>query len=75
MPITEEETKIANEEARYIYDSLRKKYCNESVRDLDIIMNALCFALLRMTHINVGKNDREYFINNVIMQILNKGIE
>lgn len=75
IPITEKETKIANEEAMYLYGYLRKKYCNESVKDLDIIMNSLCFALLRMTNMHVDSKDRKFFIEQIVVQILRKGIE
>ena len=50
IPITKEETRIANEESLYLFGYLRKKYANENTKDLDIILNSLVFALLRLMH-------------------------
>lgn len=71
IPITKEESETANEEAAYIYGYLRKKYANESVAHLDIVLNSLCFALLRMIHNNVIKEDRKLMVG-VITAILTK---
>jgi len=67
IPITKEENEIANEESLYIYGYLRKKYCNENVKDLDIVLNSLCFALCRLIQTNVGKKDAPAMI-----EIINK---
>lgn len=77
VPITNYENKIANEESAYLYGHLMKKYCNEKVNNsvLDICLNSLCFALLRMMHQFVPPKDRQLFIDNVIMRILKEGIE
>jgi len=73
IPITDEETKIAHEESAYLFGYLRKKYCNDNVHDLDIVLNSLCFSLLRMMHSNVRPNDRSIMIG-IINKILQEGI-
>jgi hypothetical protein len=77
VPITNYESKIANEESAYLYGHLRKKYCNTQITNsaLDICLNSLCFALLRMIHEYVPPKDREIFIEKIIMRILMEGIE
>ncbi len=74
IKITEEETDISNQEARYIYGYLRKKYCNDSVHDLDVVLNSLCFSLLRMIHMHVEPRDRMAMVG-IINQILQNGIQ
>lgn len=74
IDITNEETKIANEEGAYLYGYLRKKYSNESTSHLDILLNSLSFALLRMIHLHVRKKDREMMVK-VVNEILLQGIK
>lgn len=74
IPITNEETEIAQGESLYIYGYLKKKYCNENMKDLDIILNSLCFSLLRLMNQNIDKNDHKYFIE-LIIKILKKNIK
>lgn len=74
IPITKDETKIANEESYYLFGYLRKKYCNENCTDFDIILNSLSFALLRMIHLTVRPEDKEAMVG-IINQILMKGIQ
>lgn len=73
IDITQQETKIANEEAAYIFGYLRKKYCNDNIHDLDIVLNSLCFSLLRMMHSHVRPKDRAMMIG-IINNVLEKGI-
>lgn len=74
IPITDIEKQTANKEALYLFGYLRKKYCNENISDLDIILNSLCFALLRLIYSNVEKKDRQYFLESIVFEILKKGI-
>lgn len=74
IPITNQETEIAQGESLYIYGYLKKKFCNENTKDLDIVLNSLCFSLLRLMKANVSKEDRKYFIE-IIIKILNKNIK
>ena len=74
IPLTKEEERIANEESIVLFGHLRKKYCNDSVSDLDIILNSLCFALLRLVHAYVPPKDRQFMLRTVIIPILEKGI-
>ena len=67
IPISKEESKIANEESLYIYGYLRKKYCNDNIKDLDIVLNSLCFALCRLIQTHVGKKDA-----SAMIEIINK---
>ena len=73
IPITKDECKIANEEGAYLFGYLRKKYCNDNIHDLDIVLNSLCFALLRMMHSNVRPKDRPMMIG-IINKVLEEGI-
>lgn len=77
VPITDYENKIANEEARLLFGYLMKKYCNEeiTISGLDKVLNSLCFALVRVIIRYVPLKDREYFINNIIVNILKEGID
>ena len=75
IDITREEEKISNDEAAYLFGYLRKKYLNtESVHGLDIILNSLSFALLRMIHLHVRPEDH-YMMVEIINQILSHGIK
>lgn len=69
ISITKEEEEIANREAIYLYGYLRKKYANDTVKDLDIIMNSLCFALCKLIEHHVKPTEAKYLIeiiNNII---------
>lgn len=72
--ITEEETKIANDEARLIYGYLVKKYCNENTRDYDIVLNSIAFAALRLIHLRVRKEDHSSMVK-IFLHILEEGIK
>ena len=78
IDITKEEDDICNAEAVYLYGYLRKKYCNENIQDLDIIMNSLCFALLRLVHHCVKKSERKkmaLIIHQIILNNLDEESE
>lgn len=75
IKITKEEDEICNEESRYLYGYLRKKYCNDNVHDLDIILNSLCFSILRLAKIHVDDKDRKYFFEKIVFRILKQGME
>lgn len=75
VDITQEETSISNEEAIYLFGYLRKKYLNiESCSGLDIILNSLSFALLRLIHFYVRAEDHDRMVE-IINIILKKGIK
>jgi hypothetical protein len=57
---TEHEDKIAYQNGLEIYGELRKKYCNNNITDLDIILNSLCAAIVRLFELNSLKKDAEY---------------
>ena len=70
---TEEEDKIAEGEGFRIMADLRKRYSNDNVRDLDIVLNSLCAALVRLGHLSTRKQDKIGFlslINSIISQNL-----
>lgn len=71
--ITAEETKIANDEARLIFGYLRKKYCNENVRDLDIVLNSIMFAACHLLNLSVDAKDRPAMIE-IMKGILEKSL-
>jgi hypothetical protein len=57
--ITNEENEICNREGCEIFANLRKKYSNDTNQDLDIILNSLCFALVRLFKLNSLQEDAE----------------
>ena len=67
---TKEEDKIAFDEGLRIFGELRKRYSNESIRDLDIVLNSLCTALVRLTILNVTPKDYESFVDLIHAIIL-----
>lgn len=71
---TKEEDKIANDEAFRIYGELRKKYPESSVRDFDIILNSLCFALCRQFKLHSMKEDAEHCAE-LVKQIIYKNLK
>jgi hypothetical protein len=72
--ITPEETKVANDEGRLIFGYLRKKYCNDNIRDLDIVLNSIAFAALQLIHLNVRAEDRPSMVE-IFTNILREGIK
>jgi hypothetical protein len=70
---TELEDRIASEEGMRIFAELRKRYSNNSIRDLDIVLNSLCAALIRLAKLNTSKEDADFFgelIKNIIVKNL-----
>ena len=65
-----EEDVISSDEAFRIIGELRKKYSNHSIRDLDIILNTLCFSLCKLAQLNVGEDDYEKFAELVYKNII-----
>ena len=59
---TQEENSIAFQEGFRIYGELRKRYPNNNVTDLDIILNSLCAALIRMCELNTHKKDQKNYV-------------
>jgi hypothetical protein len=58
---TPEEDAISTQEGLRIFGELRKKYSNNNIRDLDIVLNSLVAALVYLAYYNVGKTDIEVF--------------
>jgi len=56
---TKEEDKICYQEGLRIFAELRKRYSNDNCRDLDIVLNSICCALVRLFSLNVRKEDYE----------------
>ena len=72
---TKEEDEIAYKEGLEIYGELRKKYSNNSNHDMDIILNSLCSALVRLFKLNSLQEDAEacsILIKNIIYDNLKK---
>jgi len=61
------------ENGQKIYLQLREKYPNNTVEDLDNILNSLCTAMLFLVLNNVEHSDRKNFLQ-LIWKILNKNI-
>jgi hypothetical protein len=67
--ITDDENKISEQEGFKIFGYLRKKYGNNSVSHIDIILNSLCAALVRHGKCFVAPEDYgKYFdlINKIL---------
>lgn len=72
---TKREDDVAFQEGLRIFGELKKKYCNESTSDLDIVLNALCAALIRLAELNIREKDHVSFValvNTVLMKNLFK---
>jgi hypothetical protein len=72
--ITDDENKISEQEGFKIFGYLRKKYCNNSVSDLDIVMNSLCVALVRHGKIFVEPEDYGNYLA-IINKILKNNLK
>lgn len=62
---------ISTEEGKRIFQELRTRYFENTIVDLDIILNSLCFALLCLRKSNCGTKDFSSF-NLLVVNILNK---
>lgn len=71
---TSEEDKISYQEGFRIFGELRKKYSNQNIRDLDIVLNSLCFAIVRLGKLNTIKGDEEAF-SDLVKQIILKNMK
>lgn len=72
---TKEEDIICSEEGLKLFSYLRKKYSNENVRDLDIVLNSLCYGLIRLFQLNSRKEDAEIcaeLVKKIILKNLKK---
>lgn len=70
---TKEEDKICEEESFRIFGELRKKHSNNSVHDLDILLNTFCLCLVRLGYTNVGKKDAEAYVG-LIQKIVRENL-
>ncbi len=67
----EDINKISYELGKKIYIELRNKFPENSVRDMDIILNTLCSALIVHIYTNVEKDNHVYLVQ-LIHKILTK---
>ncbi len=58
------------EDGKQIYIDMRKKYPNNSDKDLDDILNGLCAALTCLMYDNVEKSNHKNFLQ-LVWKILN----
>lgn len=68
--ITKEENEIAEKESIFIFGYLRKKYCNNSISDLDIILNSLIFSLGRLIISHVSSKDYSRMVELINTSLL-----
>lgn len=61
------------EDGKNIYLELKKKYPENTNKDLDNILNGLCAALICLTFDNVEKDNHKNFLQ-LIWNILNKNL-
>lgn len=66
-PISDEDSKIASDLGLDIFLNLRNKYPDDTVKDLDIILNSLCAALILLI-----KNRVEESYHLDMVQLINK---
>lgn len=69
-----DEDKICFQEGLRIFSELRKKYSNKNIRDLDIVLNSLCFALTRLGQFNTHPSDYENYAQ-LVKQIILKNLK
>jgi len=62
------------ENGKKIYLELRKKYPNDTAKDLDTILNSLCAALLCLIKCNVAE-ENHLCILQVVWKILKQNIK
>lgn len=70
---TKEEDDIAEAEGFRIFGELRKRYSNDNMRDMDIVLNSLCCALIRLGHLSTRKEDKIGYLS-LINQIINQNL-
>lgn len=66
--------KKVNEESAYIFNHIRNKYPADSILDIDMCLNALCFALLRLRDTSVNQKNHEEFAD-LVKEILSINIK
>lgn len=71
---TEMEDRLAHDEGLRIFGELRKKYSNNSVHDLDIVLNSLCYALVRLFKLNTLQDDADN-CTELVKKILLKNLK
>jgi hypothetical protein len=71
---TKKEDQTAWKEGLRIYGELRKRYGNESVSHLDIILNSLCFSIVRLFALHSHKIDAEAS-SELVKQIVSKNLK
>jgi len=68
-PTDDQLNKLCLEEGKEIYFKLRDKFPENSVKDMDTILNSLCVALSCHMYQNVDKDNHPYIIQ-IIYKIL-----
>lgn len=61
------------EDGKRIYLEIRKRYPEDSIEDLDNILNGLCAALIVMLEENVDKSNHKNMVQ-LIYQIISKNL-
>ncbi len=74
VKVSSDEEIIANAEGSFLYEYLIKKYSNQSASDLDIMLNSLCFVILKMMVVHVDKQKRNTLLR-LVNKILKSGME
>lgn len=71
LPHEENETNLQN--GKVLYYSLKLKYPNQTIEDLDSILNSLCAALICLIGDSVDKDDYQSMLQ-LVHKILNKNL-
>lgn len=71
--ITPRMNELATRHGTTIYESLRGMYPDVTLESLDIMLNSICVAILRMAENHVPIDDRRAYVQ-LVYQILMKNI-
>lgn len=67
----EDKDRIASEEGFRIFVDIRKKFNNNSERDLDMVLNSICAALVQLFNLTAIKNKPESCVELIKKIIIN----
>ncbi len=73
-PIAKEVRDKFNETGRRIFKLLKEEFPNESIQDLDIILNTHCLALTLLTINHVGRDDFQAYLQ-LVHKILSSNLK
>lgn len=74
QPMSKEDNKECTVNGISLYEMLKEMYPNQNVKDLDMILNSLCIALIVHMKENVDQDNHKYFLQ-LIHKTINDNIK